>query len=140
MSTTSKALEAVAGLLDGLGLSSYDPANPDAAGGPTASTYMKTGPSSPDRVVVLNLVTQGDSRAGDTTAVMLQVRTRGNRNDPLDVDELADSIVPVLNQASINFDGGQVIQLTRRTSTPLGEDAQQRSERVDQFYGDLGLY
>jgi len=68
----------------------------------------------------------------------VQVRTRGNPNDPLDVDDLGDSIFELLHgRTDLTFGPVHIIQMNRRQSVPMGMDASKRWERADQFYLDV---
>lgn len=101
---------------------------------------MKVMPATPDRVVTLALVTQGDNITQPLGNWMLQVRGRGLPGQPLDVDDLMDSIFDVLHGTqNLVFGTVTVIQMNRQVSVPMGEDTAKRWERVDQYYLDVNL-
>lgn len=102
--------------------------------------FTKKMPQSPDRVVTLSVVWGNDDISMPRSAPMVQIRGRGRPNDPLDVDDLLDSIETVLNGATgLTFGGLTVIQINRRIVAPLGEDENDRWERVDQYYADVDV-
>ena len=113
----------------------------NAAGTYTAAQtglLMKVMPATPDRVVTLTAVNQGDSITMPAGQVMVQVRGRGNPGQPVDVDDLLDSIFLILHGTkNLVFGGVTVIQMNRRVSVPMGMDDSKRWERVDQYYLDV---
>src|SRR5206468_6065198 len=62
MSTTQDALTAIAGVIVNAGLGQFVVGS--QALGSVPSISMKNVPQTPDRVIVLNMVTNGDNRAG----------------------------------------------------------------------------
>lgn len=134
-------LEGIGAYLAVKGVGSYtaDPTVVPAAGS-TAIT-IKLFPSAPDRVVMLNVVSQGDDPSMPLGKFMLQVRSRGNPNDPMDVEDVVDAAFNALHGVQNLVCGSvTVIQLERRVSVPMGMDAaSKRWGRLDQFYGDLAF-
>lgn len=99
---------------------------------------LKLVPVAPDRVIVLNLVPQGDHPSMPLGQSMLQVRARGLANDPTDVDALLDSVFTVLHGSTgLVFGALTVIQCNRRVRAPLGMDENKRFEAADQYYLDI---
>jgi hypothetical protein len=95
-------------------------------------------PASPDRVITLTAVNQGDDITMPLGQVMVQVRGRGLPNRPTDVDDLLDSIFAVLHgTTNLVFGSVTVVQMNRKVSVPMGMDDSKRWERVDQYYLDL---
>ncbi|MCC2033068.1 minor capsid protein [Microbacterium allomyrinae] len=137
MAATRDLLTGIAELLaaSGLGLS-WNPAGVYPAG--QTGIFMLFTPTAPDRCVVLNLVDRADDPSMPLGEKMLQVRGRGNRNDPLDVADLLDPIFDTLHGRTNLVIGGQtIIQILRRTSAPMGTDDSVRFERADQYYLDV---
>lgn len=137
MSDTTDLLTGLAAMIAAAGLGiDYDPEavyTSDQTG-----IVMKAMPAAPDRVVTLNAVWQGDNVAIPAGQCMVQVRGRGLPGQPLDVDELLDSIKPILHGATgLVFGGVTVDQMYRKVRAPLGADASKRWECVDQYYLDV---
>lgn len=135
MADTATLLRALAARLAAAGVGVYAEGSiPDTSTLPLIA--LRSMPSTPDRVIVLNAVVQGEDLVSGAQ-VMIQVRCRGGRNAPLDADAIADRVRAVLHDLqdlAFGTDGG-VSQLIRRTSIPNGTDDQVRAERIDQFYG-----
>jgi hypothetical protein len=137
MAATKDLLTAIATLLAGAGIGlSWNPSGVYTAGQTGIFTmYM---PDTPDRVVVLTLVDTDDNVTLPFGSKMLQVRGRGNRNDPLDVAELLDPIFDTLHgRMNVAAGGSVIVQILRRISAPLGADENVRFERADQYYMDV---
>ena len=100
--------------------------------------FMKFVPTAPDRVVVLTAVNQGDDISMPAGQVMVQVRGRGLPNRPTDVDDLLDSIFPILHGATdLIFGTVTVTQMNRKVRVPMGQDDSKRWELIDQYYLDV---
>ncbi len=100
--------------------------------------FMKFMPTTPDRVVVLTAVNQGNDLTMPTGQQMVQVRGRSLPNRPTDVDDLLDSIMDVLHGATnLIFGTVTVMQMNCKVSVPMGMDELKRWERVDQYYLDV---
>lgn len=98
----------------------------------------KSVPAAPDRVVTITVVPLDDELAVPSGRVMVQLRYRGLPNAPLDVDDLGDSIRPVLHGAkNLTFGTIAVQQMIREQSVPMGQDEAKRWERADQYYLDV---
>lgn len=137
MAATKDILEGIAQLIAGAGLSiTWNPAGLYTAR--QTGIFMMTMPDAPDRCVTLSLVDNTDDPTMPLGRKMLQVRGRGNRNDPLDVGELLDPIFDILHSRTNLVVGGQtIIQILREVSAPMGADDNHRWERADQFYMDV---
>lgn len=100
----------------------------------------KVMPTAPDRCIVLNWVNQGDNITLPSGQGMLQVRARGAQGNPLDVDDLLDSVRNVLHGTqNLVFGTTTLVQLNRQVVAPLGEDDLKRWERADQYYSDIAV-
>jgi hypothetical protein len=110
---------------------------PTLGGVPVVAVKM---PASPDRVVVVNALSHGDHTTMPLGDVMIQVRSRGAQNDPLDAYDLDAATFDVL-QGLTGATFGEVVVLTlaRRIHTPLGVDSQNRTEVVSQYYGTASV-
>ncbi|QWT24941.1 hypothetical protein KPL76_06180 [Subtercola sp. PAMC28395] len=101
---------------------------------------LKLRPDKPDRIVTLTAVNQGDSITMPDGQVMVQLRGRGFPGDPVDVDNLLDSVFPILQGLTGYVCGTVTItQMFRRVSTPMGTDALKRDDRIDQYYLDVSV-
>lgn len=100
--------------------------------------YFKIMPAAPDRVVVLNVIPLTDNISVPLGLVMVQVACRSLPNNPLDVDDLADSIFGVLQGLTdVWFGATHAVQAYRYTSIPMGQDEATRYERADTYHIDL---
>lgn len=136
MGAATDLSEGFAQIIAGTGNAVFDPTG--AYGAADTGIVFKTVPAAPDRVVVLTVVPMSDDLAAPQGQVMVQVRTRGLPNNPLDVDDLADSIHPYLHgMKSVQMGSVFVVQGDRRQSVTLGQDALKRWERIDQYYLDV---
>lgn len=121
----------------GLGLT-WNPTGGYTAG--QTGVTMKLMPTTPDRVVAITVVWAGDDITMPSSQPMVQIRGRGLPNNPLDVDELLDSIADVLHGATrLTFSGITVVQMNRRVVVPMGMDDSKRWERIDQYYLDVDV-
>lgn len=99
---------------------------------------FKVMPAKPDRVVVLAVVPLLDEVGMPLGQVMVQTRFRGVPNNPLDVDDLGDSVERKINGLKdLTFGETHIIQMNRRQSVPNGQDDLDRWERIDQYYLDV---
>lgn len=135
MGVTTDLLEGIAGMIvAGVPGTSYNPSAPTVNNG----ILLKRMPPSPDRVIVLTAVYQGDDITMPLGQVMVQVRGRGLPNRPTDVDDLLEDIFPVLHGVTKRtFGTVTIIQMNRKVSVPMGTDANMRDERIDQYYLDV---
>lgn len=137
MASTARTLaDGLANMIAADGLAAYNLTGIYASS--DTGIFMKVIPASPDRAVVITVVPQGDNVTMPLGQVMVQIRTRGLPNDPLDTDDLADSIFALLHgQTNLPMGALTIVQMNRKTSVPMGMDASKRWERVDQFYLDV---
>jgi len=99
---------------------------------------MKSVPATPDRVVVISVIPMSDELAAPSGEVTVQIRTRGTPNSALDVDDLADSIKPILHGLKAQTWGSvQLVQMFRNNAVTLGQDDSKRWERVDDYTLDV---
>ena len=98
-----------------------------------AITYRAI-PASPDRLVTLSPYPLTDDPSLSTSTVGVQVRVRGTVN-PTVCDDLADSVFGVLHGATqLELSTGiRVTQVHRQSSAPLGQDANRRWSRADNY-------
>jgi hypothetical protein len=136
MSVERDIVEGVAGLIVAAGIAVFNPSGVYAD--TDTGIVFKVVPAKPDRVVILTAVPMTDDVSMPLGQVMLQVRTRGLPNNPLDVDDLASPIFDLLQGRTYDtFGGTTVVQYRRTTSIPNGQDAAERFEKIDQFYLDV---
>lgn len=136
MSVERDIVVGVAGLIDAAGLATFKPSGVYADS--ETGVIFKVVPAKPDRVVVLTAVPMSDDISMPLGQVMLQVRTRGLPNNPLDVDDLAGPIFDLLQGRTYDtFGDTTVIQVRRTTSIPNGQDAAERFEKIEQYYLDV---
>lgn len=96
---------------------------------------MRVVPQTPDAVIVLAPYSVADDPTLSDSITGVQVRTREPGADPRPTDDLADSIFNLLHGAQGLTWGGVKVQLvTRENYTPLGQDANERHERSDNYY------
>lgn len=99
---------------------------------------MKVVPTTPDRVVVLSVIPMSDDLSAPSGQVFVQIRTRGLPNNPLDVDDLADSIRPILHGLKgLVWGSVHLVQMFRNNAVTLGQDESKRWERVDDYTLDV---
>jgi hypothetical protein len=138
-------LSAITDLLNGIatmsataGVGVYDPAAVYTTG--QTGIFMKVMPATPDRVIVLTAVNQGDSISDPFGQVMVQARFRGLPGQPLDVDVLADSFFDIFHGTTgLVFGSVGAVQMNRKVSVPMGMDDLKRWSRVDQYYLDVAF-
>lgn len=139
MTVTEDVLVGVAELIAAAELASWNPPGvyPLSATGIFLKT-MPDGDGVPDRVVALNLIPVTADPVNPYGQYFLQVACRGNRNDPLDVDRIAEPIFDVLHGlTNQTFGGTHIIQFLFHTGTPMGQDALTRWERADKYLADI---
>jgi hypothetical protein len=137
MGATRDLLNGLAGMIVAAGFGVQNPPGVIYAPADTAVFFL-TMPASPDRVIVLNAVSQGDNITMPLGQVMVQVRVRGLPNNPLDALDLSDSLFGILHGTKdLTFGSVHVIQMNRKVNVPMGQDAAKRSEIVDQYYLDV---
>jgi len=100
--------------------------------------FFKDVPQAPDRVVVISVIPMSDELAAPSGQVIVQIRTRGLPNNALDVDDLADTIKPVLHGLTAQTWGAiKLVQMVRNNAITLGQDTSKRWERVDDYTLDV---
>lgn len=136
MSTTRDLLEGIATYLDGQGVGVY---NPTAVNDPDDTVItMKNLPSKSPRAIMLTAYGPSDHPTINLSQIRVQVWFRGVPNDSLDVDDLGDSVFDVLHGLEHrDFGSAHVVQALRISSLPMGEDANNRHERADNYVLDV---
>lgn len=114
---------------EGLGVFSTEgPYGPDSWG-----VFFGLTPDQPDRAITLMTYPVEDT---DLTSVItgLQIRLRGRR-DPREVEDVSDAIYDLLHNKEHYTLGGVAVNLSwRQSGAWMGQDANQRIERVENFY------
>jgi len=133
---TRDLLVGFAQMLNDSGIGVY---NPSGVYTPTQTGIVfKTVPQGPDRCIILTVVPLIDSVEIPMGKTLLQVRTRGLPNQPLDVEDLGDACFDLLqNIKNLTMGSTHIIQCLRNSSVPMGQDNSKRWERVDHMYIDL---
>ncbi len=137
MSVTSDLLEGIAWQLHNAGIGVYRPDGVYQAG--DVGIVLKVVPVSPDRVIVLNSYTPGNSDDPDQPlgTVAVQFRHRGRPNKPLDTDDTKDAVFTLIQgQEQYRYGTVQALSVSRFSSMPLGQDGSKRFEQVDNYYID----
>ena len=139
MSNTGDLLAGLAGDLVAAGVGITASSTPFASMD-TGIVYSRM-PQTPDRVVVLSAYKiGGDSPAYPSGQVNVQVRTRGNPNDPGDADTLDDAVYDVIQGLKDRLYGSvHVTQALVKSSLPLGMDGNNRYERSTNYVLDVDL-
>lgn len=102
--------------------------------------YTKGMPEHPDRAVVLTVYGATDAPKENLTSFNVQVWCRGLPNQPLDVDDLGDAIFNLLQGAeALTFGSVKVLQILRKFPAQMGDDANQRWERADNYVIDANI-
>jgi hypothetical protein len=139
VTVTTDVLTGIAQLIADAGLGSWNP------GGIYALTdtgvFLKTMPDGtgvPDRCVTLNLIPVTANVSMPFGQYFLQVACRGQRNKPLDVDDIADPIFDILQGLTgQTFGVTRIAQLRFVSGTPMGQDSNVRWERADRYMADI---
>lgn len=137
MSTTADLLEGIAWQLHNAGIGTYRPDGVYQAG--DIGIVLKVVPATPDRVIVLNTYTPGNSDHPDQPlgTVAVQMRFRGRPNKPLDTDESKDAVHDLIQgQEQYRYGTVQALSVSRFSSMPMGQDGSKRLEHVDNYYVD----
>lgn len=140
MSATRDLLEGVAWQLHNAGIGVYRPDGVYTTA--DIGIVHKNTPTSPDRCIILNSYTPGNTDDADQPlgTVAVQFRVRGRPNRPLDTNETLDAIFRLLQgQEQYRYGTVQATQVYRYTSIPMGQDASKRSEHADNYYIDVEL-
>lgn len=137
MSATGDLLEGIAWQIHNAGIGVYRPDGVYAA--TDIGIALKVVPVAPDRVIVLNSYTPGNTDHPDQPlgTVAVQFRHRGRPNRPLDTDDTKDAVFDLLQgQEQYRYGTVQAISVDRFSSMPIGQDGSKRFEHVDNFYID----
>lgn len=127
------AIGSIIGGLDGFAWSPSGTYTSDVTG-----VFARRTPADPDRVVTVTVTPQGDDPSLPFGQIMVQVKARGNRGDPLDADRILGQIFDVLHgRTNIPASGYTVVQINRRINAPLGFDDNNRAMVADQYYADV---
>ncbi len=138
MSVTTDLLNGIAAMSAAAGVGTYSPAGMYTA--VQTGIFMKIMPATPDRVIVLTAVNQGDNITDPFGQIMVQARFRGLPGQPLDVDELGDSFFDIFHGTTgLVFASMGAVQMNRKVSVPNGMDDLKRWERIDQYYLDVAF-
>lgn len=134
MSFTSDLLETLAKYLVANDVGVWNP-DPTVPYGPEDVAIVPgLLPDQPDRAIALMPYNVSDDIATSDGVVGVQLRYRG-RDDINDVLQIADSAFNALQGVDqLNFPGGQIYQVQRNSSTPLGPDSSLRLEYVENYY------
>lgn len=136
MAATRDLLTGLAQMIHDTGIGVYNPSGAYTAA--QTGIIFKNVPTTPDRVIVLTAVPLTDMTMIPVGKVLVQVRTRGVPNDPLDVDDLGDAVFDLMQGlTNLSLGSTHIIQCLRNSSVPMGQDASKRWERVDHMYLDL---
>lgn len=135
MSVTADILAGVAAEIESAGIAVRS--DTGWTTGQTAIVYNLM-PATPDRAVALTVYGGTDHPSQPLGTVNLQVRSRGAVESPLDADALDDAVFAVLQGITDrSYGSAHVIQLLRKSSMPLGVDAETRWERSSNYVLDV---
>lgn len=135
MSATRDLLEGIAWQLHNASVGVYRPDGVYAPG--DVGIVLKVVPVAPDRVIVLNTYTPGNTDDPDQPlgTVAVQFRYRGRPNTPLDTDDTKDAVFDLIQgQEQYRYGTVQAISVARFSSMPMGQDGSKRLEHVDNYY------
>jgi hypothetical protein len=131
---TNDLLAGFAALLNTVGGATWNPSGTYAA--TDTGIFAQTTPPSPDGAVVLSAFGVSDDPTLADSVVGLQVMTRMGGDDPRPVNDVADAIFDALQSLhDVTLSTGvRVVECTRRSSLPLGQDDLRRWLRSDNYY------
>lgn len=136
MAAARDLLTGIAHMIADTGIGIFNPSGVYAS--TDTGIIFKNMPAKPDRAITLTAVPLTDGVAVPMGKMLVQVRTRGLPNNPLDVDDLGDAIFDLLqNVTDVTMGSTHIIQCLRNSSVPMGVDPSLRWERVDHFYIDM---
>lgn len=93
---------------------------------------------SPDRILAISSVPMTANVALPMGSALVQIRGRGNANNPDDVNELLDPILQLVTGLTNQTMGStHIVQVQFQSSAPLGMDQNFRWERADQYLVDI---
>lgn len=131
---TSQLLTGLAELLHTGGAGTWRTSGAYTAG--ETAIVIRGIPQHPDRLITLAAYPLGDDLPGmaDHT-VGVQVRCRGLADDPRSVDDIADAVYELLDSLGRTaLSAVQVVDVTRRNHTSLGQDTNRRWESSSNYY------
>lgn len=95
--------------------------------------FLGLTPDQPDRAITLMSYPVEDTDLTDTITG-IQFRIRGRR-DPTEVENMADALYDLLHNRSHYYVNGVHVELSwRQSGAWMGQDTNQRIERVENFY------
>lgn len=132
---TSRLLTGLAELLDAEGIGDWNPSGLYTAG--QTGILIRAIPPAPDRIITLAAYPAGANLPGLADhQVAIQIRPRAGQ-DPRDCDDLADAVHDLLDGAEgLTLGGIAVVQAWRQSYTSLGDDANGRWQRSENYYLD----
>lgn len=138
MSWTSDVIVGIAEHLHAEGAGTWNPNGVYTAG--QTGIYIAVMPpgattnSSWDKAIVLTDYDPDGGTTGGDTAMRLQVRCRGLRNDPLSALAIKDAVRAALEGLdAVQFGTVTVSGINHLNGTPMGIDGNQRHERSDNY-------
>jgi hypothetical protein len=133
MGPTATVLAWVAQQLDADGVAVWRASGGYVKG--AVAIVMASVPAAPDDVITLTGYSVGDDRRFSDSEIRVQVRTRTGGADPRTTDNLADAAFASLHGlGGFDLPGGlRVIDVWRTSSGYLGQDANDRHERSDNY-------
>lgn len=135
MSFDGSTLTGIAEYLAAQGHGTWNPSGGYTSG--QTGIYMVDMPSTTDagldRAIVLNLYDPSGGNSGGDVAPRLQVRCRGDRNDPLSAIDMASDIRDDLEGLDSVVLGETISGINHLSGSPMGKDATQRHERSDNY-------
>jgi len=134
MSWTRDLLDGIAQELATAGVATY--AATYTAG--QTGVFFKHLPANPDRAIAITPYFASDDVKTTASAVRVQFSMRGNTNDAMDVDDLADAVFAAIHGMEHKQYGTcHVVQALRVSSIALGNDEARRAERSDNYQFDI---
>lgn len=136
MADPTPLYDAVCSLIGGLDGFAWAPGGVYPAG--VVGVFTRRTPADPDQVVTVTVTPQGDDPSMPFGQVMVQVKARGTRNDPLDAERILGMVFDALHgRTNLPAGGYTIVQINRRISAPLGFDDVDRAVIADQYYADV---
>ena len=133
---TSRLLVGGAEYLDASGVGDWNPAGIYTSN--QTGILIRAIPPDPDRIVTLAAYPVGGNLPGMADHLTaIQFRLRGLPGNPRDCDDLADDIYDLLDGAQgLTWGGIPIVQMWRQSYTSLGDDANGRWQRSENYYLD----
>ena len=133
----SDLLTGIAQTLADAGVGTYRTDGTAYAAGETAIVFGEL-PTTPDRAIALSLYAATDAPVQNLSTVRAQLMFRGAVNANLDVGDLATEAFGVLQgMTARDYGTAHVIQAGRISAVPLGQDANKRYTRADNYQIDV---